>query len=87
MDNTLMKLPEPIRQLIDAVVASGEYRSPAEYISQLVRDAQSRAARDRLKAKVLENLQDGESTEMTTEDWAEIRNDLRAKYGPKDVVQ
>lgn len=77
------KLPEPIRQYIDDQVASGAYGSPAEYICQLVRDAQRRAAKEGLKAKVLDNMQNSDVTEMTLGDWAEIRSDLKGKYGPK----
>ena len=85
MDNTLTALPEPIRQYIDEQVPSGAYGSPIDCICGLVRDAQRRAAKDRLKAKVLDTLQNSDLTEMTAEDWAEIRRDLKSKYGPKDT--
>ena len=85
MDNTLTALPEPIRQYIDEQVASGAFGSPVDYICQLVRDAQSRRAKDSLKARVLDTLQTSDLTEMTAEDWAEIRSDLKGKYGPKDA--
>ena len=83
MDNTLTALPEPIRQYIDQQVASGAYVSQIDYICQLVRDAQRRKAKDALKAKVFDNLQNSDVSEMTAEDWAEIRRDLKDKYGPK----
>jgi antitoxin ParD1/3/4 len=72
MDDALTALPEPIRQYIHDQVATGAYDSPADFICQLVRDAQRRKSKDAIKARVLDNLQD-ELTEMTPQDWSEIR--------------
>ncbi|MCI0685340.1 MAG: hypothetical protein L0Y71_24845 [Gemmataceae bacterium] len=77
MDNTLTALPEPIRKYIDEQVASGANVSAIDYICRLVRDEQRRAAKDTLKAKVRDTLQENDVSEMTAEDWAEIRREAR----------
>jgi antitoxin ParD1/3/4 len=73
-----VSLPEPMRKWIQAQVAAGGFSSASEYVRSLIRADQKRASEDRLEALLLEGLQ-GESTEMTAEDWRGIRLQLRER--------
>lgn len=44
-----------------------------EYLLALIRDAQKRKAGERLEALLLEGLESGPATEMTDDDWDDMR--------------
>ena len=44
-----ISLPEPMRAYVDQQVAQGGYSTASEYIRQLVREDQKRAAKQRLE--------------------------------------
>jgi antitoxin ParD1/3/4 len=68
-----ISLPDSMRTFIDQKVTQGGYSTASEYIRQLVRDDQKRAAQQRLEALLMEGLESGPSHEMTAEDWDELR--------------
>ena len=41
----------------------------------LIRADQKQKARERIEALLLEGMESGQATEMTSEDWADIRRD------------
>jgi antitoxin ParD1/3/4 len=66
-----ISLPEPMRAYVDQQVAQGGYSTASEYIRQLVREDQKRAAKQRLEALLMEGIESGPSVEITDEYWAE----------------
>ena len=68
-----ISLPDSMRTFIDEKVAQGGYSTASEYIRQLVREDQKRAAQQRLELLLMEGIESGPSREMTTEDWDELR--------------
>jgi antitoxin ParD1/3/4 len=54
-------------------VGSGRYSSVSEYVRELIRHGEKRKAQDWLEALLIEGLQSGEATEMTRQDWSDIR--------------
>jgi antitoxin ParD1/3/4 len=68
-----ISLPDSMRAFIEQKIAQGGYSTASEYIRQLVRDDQKRAAQERLEALLLEGIESGPSREMTAEDWDELR--------------
>ena len=68
-----ISLPDSMRTFIEQKVAQGGYSTASEYIRQLVRDDQKRAAQERLETLLMEGLESGPSREMTAEDWDELR--------------
>jgi antitoxin ParD1/3/4 len=78
MDSMNISLPEPLRRFVEGRVASGRYSSASEYVRELIREDERRKSEERLDAFVLEELR-GETGELTTEDWAAIRKEVRAR--------
>jgi antitoxin ParD1/3/4 len=72
-----ISLPEPLKQFVDGQISTGRYSSASEYVRELIRADEKRAAADRLEAKLLEGLNSAES-ELTPADWAAIRKQALA---------
>jgi antitoxin ParD1/3/4 len=68
-----ISLPDSMRTFIEQKVTQGGYSTASEYIRQLVRDDQKRAAQERLETLLMEGLESGPSREMTAGDWEELR--------------
>jgi antitoxin ParD1/3/4 len=75
MSTLNISLPEVMKHFVEEQVREGMYASASDYIRALVREDQKRRAQDELEAKLLEALESGDATEMTQEDWAQIRRD------------
>jgi antitoxin ParD1/3/4 len=71
-----ISLPEPMRAYVDQQVAQGGYSTASEYIRQLVREDQKRAAKERLEVLLMEGIESGPSVEITDEYWAEKKAKL-----------
>jgi antitoxin ParD1/3/4 len=67
-----ISLPEPMKQFVEEQVGKGGYASVSEYLRELIRDAQRRAAKRDLEAKLLEGM-DSPAREMTPADWDALR--------------
>jgi antitoxin ParD1/3/4 len=78
MDQMTLELSEAVREAIEGEVAAGNYSNPGDYISKLVRDDQQKKAKAVLKKMVLDSLASGEATEMTAEDWQDLRRQLHS---------
>ena len=74
MQTMNISLPEPLKEFVDHQIADGRYSSVSEYIRELIRDDEKRKAQERLEAMLLEGLA-GESSEMTRQDWSEVRSE------------
>ena len=68
-----ISLPESMRTYIEETVSRGGYSTASEYIRQLVRDDQKRAAKERLEGLLMEGVESGPAVEMTAADWDELR--------------
>jgi antitoxin ParD1/3/4 len=68
-------LPAKLRRFVDRKIATGAYADPGAYIQALLRDAEKREARERIEALLLEGLRSGPATEMTKQDWEDIRRE------------
>jgi antitoxin ParD1/3/4 len=68
-----ISLPDSMRAFIEQKIAQGGYSTASEYVRQLVREDQKRAAQERLEALLIDGLDSGPSHEMTKNDWEELR--------------
>ena len=68
-----------MRTYIEEKVAAGGYSSVSEYFRELVRQDQKRQAAERLEAMLLEGLNSGNATEITPDDWEDIRQAVRER--------
>ncbi|MHC5738737.1 type II toxin-antitoxin system ParD family antitoxin [Nostoc sp.] len=71
--------PDAMRTYIEKTVATGGYSSVSEYFRELVRQDQKRQAAERLETMLLEGLNSGNATEMTPDDWEDIRQAVRER--------
>ena len=74
-----VSIPAPLRGWVQRRVRQKGYSTASEYILQLLRHDQLQEARDRVDAKLLDALDSGEPTEMTQQDWEEIRTEGRKR--------
>jgi antitoxin ParD1/3/4 len=79
-----ISLPEPMRAFIEQKVAQGAYGSASEYIRQLIRDDQQRAAKERLELLLMEGLESGPPIEMTAEHWDELKRRVWQRHAEGD---
>jgi antitoxin ParD1/3/4 len=72
-------LPAPMRRWIDEQIQAGRYGNVSEYIRELIRRDQDRAAEARLEQLLLAGLDSGESVEVTPEFWERKKQELLAR--------
>jgi antitoxin ParD1/3/4 len=78
-----ISLPESLRQWVEQRIEAEGYGTASEYFRTLVREDQKRKAREHLDQKLIEALESGPATEMTREDWAQIRATVRQRLARK----
>ncbi len=78
MPTITISLPESLKAFIEEQVSREGFGTVSEYLRALVRQEQKRRAQVRLESLLLEGLQ-SEASEMTEEDWANIREEVRRR--------
>jgi antitoxin ParD1/3/4 len=73
-----INLNERLSRFVEEQVASGRHSSAVEYVLHVIREAQIRDERERIKQLALEGVRSG-SKEMTPADW----NIIRGGHAPK----
>jgi antitoxin ParD1/3/4 len=68
-----VSLPEAMKEFVEEQAAKGGYETASEYVRALIREAQIRAAKADLDAKLLEGLESGPATPMSKADWDELK--------------
>ena len=69
-----ISIPDSVKELVDQEVAGGAFPTAEDYISALVEADQKRKGLERLEALIIEGL-DSPSSEMTAQDWEDIRRE------------
>jgi len=77
MQSMNISLPDPMKEFVEGLIASGRYSSASEYVRELIRDDEKRKAEERLEALLLDGLS-GEESKLTRKDFAEIRAEALA---------
>ena len=72
-----------MRSYVEELLAQGGYSSISEYFRELVRQDQKQRAKEQLQTMLLEGLNSGEATEMTAQDWEDIRQAVRNKINKR----
>jgi antitoxin ParD1/3/4 len=83
MDTMNIALPPEMKEFVRDEVNGGGYSSLSEYIRDLIRREQMRKAEARLEALLLEALDSGPSSEMTSRDWEEMREGFKRRWAEK----
>lgn len=71
-----ISLPEALRKFVEEQVKKCGYSTASEYLRDLLRAAAQRKSNEHLDQLLLEGLESGTATEMTTEDWKDIHKEL-----------
>ncbi len=82
MTTITISLPESMKEFIDREVSNGGFGTVSEYVRALLREDQKRKANERLETLLLEGLQ-SEASEMTEEDWKDIRRRLHERHSKR----
>jgi antitoxin ParD1/3/4 len=82
MTSMNISLPETLRTFVDEQVQTGGYGTASEYLRELIRAAQKQKAQEHLETLLLEGLQSPVS-EMTAEDWKDIRREVRERLAER----
>jgi antitoxin ParD1/3/4 len=80
METITISVSEPLRNFIEAEVATGGYQSASAFVERLVHDAQQRKEKREVEQRLLEALASGEATPMTAADWEAIRSEVRERH-------
>jgi antitoxin ParD1/3/4 len=80
MKSINISLPESMDTYIQEQVKIHGYNSVSEYLQNLINQEQKRQANEQLEQLLLESLDSGEATEMTQQDWLDIRQAVREKF-------
>jgi antitoxin ParD1/3/4 len=75
-----ISLPESLKQFVEQQVSAGKYASAEEYIGALV---EAERARARLEELIVEGFESGPATEMTAQDWEDIRRKVRERHAAR----
>ena len=79
MTSMNVSLPEQLREFV-AERASGRYGSASEYVRELIREDQRRAAEEKLEALLIQGLESGEPVDVTPEFWERKRRELLTRH-------
>lgn len=82
MTSMNVSLPEGLRLFVTER-AKGRFGSASEYVRELIREDQRRAAQEKLEAKLLAGLESGEPIEITPDYWERKRKELLHRRRPK----
>jgi antitoxin ParD1/3/4 len=80
MQTMNISLPDQLKEFVDHQVGSGRYSSVSEYVRDLIRDDEKRKAQEKLETLLMEGIQSSEPTEMTRQDWDEIRREAVKQF-------
>lgn len=79
-----ISLPDAMKAFIEEQAAKGGFGTVSEYMRAIIRDAQRRCAeRERIDALLLEGLDSGPATPMTSDDWEEIRREVHRRHAER----
>jgi antitoxin ParD1/3/4 len=81
-----ISLPDSVKALVDRQVATGRYGSASEYVQNLILDDETRRADEaELEGLLLEGLRSGPATDLTEQDWQDIRREGLARLEGRKV--
>ncbi len=78
-----VSLSDEMRSFVDEQVHGGSYHNHSEYVRDLIRHDQKNRARERVDALLLEGLESGRPVPLKSDDWQEIREEVRGRLARK----
>jgi antitoxin ParD1/3/4 len=78
MTSMNISLPEPLKLFVDEQVSKGGYSTASECLRELIREAQRRADRQELEARLLAGLP-SPTNEITDDNWSGLRDRIQSQ--------
>jgi antitoxin ParD1/3/4 len=78
-----ISLPKTMKGFVEAQIKEGGYSTASEYVRNLIRNAQKRAAREKLEQLLSDGLNSGRPIEVNDKFWADRRDALRRNLRKK----
>lgn len=75
-----ISLPDPMRKYLEEKVAAGGYGTVSEYIRELIREDQKRAADERLARELLAGLESGPPLKGDVKYWEKKKREVLARW-------
>ncbi len=82
-----ISLPPPLKEWVDQQVSRRGFGTASEFVRQMLREEQQRQLRERIDAALVEGIESGPSTPMTTQDWDDIRREGRRRLAKRKKVK
>ena len=70
-----ISLPPPLKDWVDEQVSRRGFGTASEFVRQMLREEQQRQLRQRIDTALVEGIESGPSTPMTTQDRDDIRRE------------
>jgi antitoxin ParD1/3/4 len=83
MESYSLDLPDEMLEFVRDEAAAAGMPGPADFIRELIFDAQRKKALQEIERLAEHALDSGPATPVTAEDFDEIRRRLREKYGAR----
>ena len=80
-----ISLPDHLKEFVDLQAGSGRYSSPSEYVRDLIDDDEKRKAQEELEALLREGIQSGDPSELSPQDWQDIRAEALKQFEARKV--
>ena len=78
-----ISLPPTLKDWVDEQVSRRGFGTASEFVRQMLREEQQRELRQRIDAALVEGIESGPSTPMTTQDWDDIRREGRRRLAKR----
>ena len=75
-----ISLPDQLKTSSDHQVVAGGYSGVSEYVRGLIRDDERRKSQEKLESLLMEGIQSCKPSELTREDWGEIRREALKQF-------
>ncbi|MFO0812773.1 MAG: type II toxin-antitoxin system ParD family antitoxin [Gemmatales bacterium] len=79
MDTINISMPKIMKDYVQERVKTGGYGNTSEYVRDLIRAEQKQRAREEFEALVIEGIQSGPATPLTSDDWAQLRERVQKR--------
>lgn len=82
-----ISLPEALKDYVKERVAEEGYSNPSDYVRALIREDRKRRDEQKLEELLLEGLNSGQAEEITADDWADLRSEVRQRVAARRQKQ
>ena len=79
MNEITIWIPDSLKQFVEDQVSAGAYKSTSEYLERLISEDQANKESEAMEKQILEAIDRGEFSPMTTDDWGQLESEIQAQ--------